>query len=292
MSLWQSVEQGIQSATGAAFSVQRTTPVSGGCINSAWCIENGATRYFVKTNRAAKLPMFEAEAAGLAALAASHTLRVPHPITRGVAGNEAFLVLEWLDLGGRGSAAQLGQQLAALHRTTSSRFGFLSDNTIGDTPQHNSWADNWIDFWRDQRLGFQLELAASNGFSGEMQTLGDQIMAKLPSLFEGYRPQASLLHGDLWSGNYGYRTDGEPVIFDPAAYFGDRETDIAMTELFGGFPADFYAAYRESWPLDAGYATRKMLYKLYHILNHANLFGGGYPQQAETMMERLLAHLK
>ncbi|MHB1245674.1 MAG: fructosamine kinase family protein [Sulfuriferula sp.] len=291
MSLWQSVSQSIQTATGAAFPIQRTTPVGGGCISAAWCIESNATRYFVKTNSAAKLVMFEAEAAGLTALAASHILRVPHPVTSGVAGGEAFLVLEWLGLGGQGSAAQLGQQLAALHRTSAPRFGFTADNTIGDTPQRNPWTDNWIDFWRDQRLGFQLELAARNGVGGNLQTQGERLMGKLDGLFDGYQPQASLLHGDLWSGNYGYTKAGEPVIFDPAAYYGDREADIAMTELFGGFPADFYAAYREVWPLDTGYAVRKNLYNLYHILNHANLFGGSYARQAEGMMMKLLAEL-
>ncbi len=291
MSLWQSVEQSIQAATGAAFSIQRTTQVGGGCINAAWGIESDITRYFVKTNRAAKLPMFEAEASGLAALAASHTLRVPRPLTSGVAGNKAFLVLEWLDLGGPGSAAQLGQQLATLHRTSAPRFGFASDNTIGATPQRNPWTDNWIDFWRDQRVGFQLELAARNGFGGILQNQGERLMGKLDGLFDGYQPQPSLLHGDLWSGNFGYTQAGEPVIFDPAVYYGDREADIAMTELFGGFPADFYSAYREAWSLDAGYAVRKNLYNLYHILNHANLFGGSYARQAEGMMERLLAEL-
>ncbi|HUW28164.1 MAG TPA: fructosamine kinase family protein [Sulfuriferula sp.] len=291
MSLWQSVAQGIQTATGAAFSIQRTTPVGGGCINATWCIESDTTRYFVKTNNAAKLHMFEAEASGLAALAASRTLRVPRPLTSGVAGNEAFLVLEWLDLDGRGSAARLGQQLAALHRISAPRFGFASDNTIGATPQHNTWMDNWPDFWRDQRLGFQLELAARNGFGGSLKTRGERLMGNLAGLFDGYQPQPSLLHGDLWSGNYGYTQAGEPVIFDPAVYYGDRETDLAMTELFGGFPADFHAAYRTAWPLDAGYAVRKNLYNLYHILNHANLFGGSYARQAEGMMERLLGEL-
>ncbi|MHB1331905.1 MAG: fructosamine kinase family protein [Sulfuriferula sp.] len=291
MSLWQSVAQSIQATTGATFPIQRTTPIGGGCINAAWCIESNATRYFVKTNSAAKLAMFEAEAAGLTALAASHILRVPHPVTSGVTGDEAFLVLEWLDLNGHGSAAQLGQQLAALHRTTTPRFDFTTDNTIGDTPQRNPWTDNWIDFWRDQRLRFQLELAARNGVGGNLQTQGERLMGKLDGLFDGYQPQASLLHGDLWSGNYGYTQAGEPVIFDPAVYYGDREADIAMTELFGGFPADFYAAYRAAWPLDAGYAVRKNLYNLYHILNHANLFGGSYARQAEGMMMKLLAEL-
>lgn len=291
MSIWPRVEQAIHEATKAPFQILRHTPVGGGCINAAWRIEGQTARYFVKTNSAAGLHMFEAEAAGLAELAATRTLRVPCPLAAGITGNEAFLVLEWLDLGGRGSAAQFGQQLVALHRVSAPRFGFNSDNSIGTTPQPNDWTDDWVVFWRDQRLGFQLELAARNGLGGSLQTQGERLMAKLEGLFDGYRPQPSLLHGDLWSGNYGYLQTGEPVIFDPAVYYGDREADMAMTELFGGFPAGFYAAYREAWPLDAGYKTRKTLYNLYHILNHANLFGGGYARQAEGMMVRLLAEL-
>ena len=291
MSLWTFIEQHIRSTTGSTFHIRHRAPVSGGCIHSAWRIEDGCARYFVKTNQADKLPVFEAEAAGLATLAASHSLRVPLPVCYGAADGQAYLVLEWLDLQDHGYAVQLGQQLAALHRTRTAQFGFDHDNHIGSTPQHNAWRDDWITFWRDQRLGFQLKLAARKGFGGTLQHQGERLMAQLHGLFEGYQPQPSLLHGDLWSGNVGYTYDREPVIFDPAVYYGDREADLAMTELFGGFPAEFYAAYREAWPLDAGYTIRKTLYNLYHILNHANLFGGGYARQAEGMMARLLAEL-
>lgn len=292
MSLWPLIEQHIRSTTGSTFHIRHRAPVSGGCIHSAWRIEDGSARYFVKTNQADKLPVFEAEAAGLAALAASHSLHVPLPVCYGAADGQAYLVLEWLDLQDHGNAVQLGQQLAALHRTRTAQFGFDHDNHIGSTPQRNAWRDDWIAFWRDQRLGFQLKLAARKGFGGTLQHQGERLMAQLHGLFEGYQPQPSLLHGDLWNGNVGYTYDREPVIFDPATYYGDREADIAMTELFGGFPTDFYAAYHEIWPLDAGYEARKDLYNLYHVLNHANLFGGSYARQAEGMMGKVLAALR
>ena len=136
-----------------------------------------------------------------------------------------------------------------------------------------------------------MRLAAQNGYGGQLQRLGEKLMDSLPAFFADYTPQPSLLHGDLWSGNHAYLQNGTPTIFDPAIYYGDRECDIAMTELFGGYDTDFYAAYRSAYPLDAGYATRRDLYNLYHILNHANLFGGGYARQAEQMMQKLLRNL-
>jgi fructosamine-3-kinase len=151
--------------------------------------------------------------------------------------------------------------------------------------------DDWIDFWRERRLGFQLDLAARNGLRGALQTQGRQLMDALPALFAHYRPAPSLLHGDLWGGNWGADAAGNPVIFDPAVYFGDREADLAMTELFGGFSRAFYDAYDAAYPLDKGYETRKTLYSLYHVLNHFNLFGGGYGGQAQRMIQQLLAQV-
>ncbi|MFA7388288.1 MAG: fructosamine kinase family protein, partial [Thiohalobacteraceae bacterium] len=182
-------------------------------------------------------------------------------------------------------------QLAAMHRTTRTQFGWYRDNTIGSTPQINTPDSDWISFWRDRRLGFQLDLAARNGWGGELQRLGERLLVSVGALFQDYRPRPSLLHGDLWSGNHGYLADGCPVIFDPALYYGDREADVAMTELFGGFGADFYAGYRSSWPLDAGYVVRRQLYNLYHVLNHLNLFGGGYQGQALRLLRELLAEI-
>ena len=232
--------------------------------------------------------MFIAEAAGLDAIAATGTLRVPRTVAHGVADDQGYLVLEYLELGSRGNARLLGERLAAMHRCTADQFGLAGDNFIGTTLQPNARTDDWVEFWRRHRLGFQLRLAARNGYGGRLQSLGEQLLDALPAVFAGYSPLPSLLHGDLWSGNHGFLADGAPAIFDPATYYGDRECDLAMTELFGGYPANFYAAYRTAWPLDPGYATRRDLYNLYHILNHANLFGGGYATQAEQMMQRLL----
>lgn len=277
-------------ATQQRFDPQRAVPVGGGNINDSYRLDgHDGSRYFLKLNLEQHYAMFVAEAAGLDAIAATATLRVPRVICHGVAQGRSYLVLEYLELGSRGDARLLGEQLAAMHRHTANHFGFAHDNFIGSTPQPNGWKDDWITFWRERRLGFQLRLAAENGYGGELQRSGEKLLEVLPAFFAGYSPQPSLLHGDLWGGNHGFLHDGTPLIFDPAVYFGDRECDIAMTELFGGYPADFHAAYRAAWPLDAGYAVRRDLYNLYHLLNHANLFGGGYVEQALGVMQRLLA---
>jgi fructosamine-3-kinase len=294
---WSAITAAIGHATQTHFELALTTPLSGGCINQAWRVDGrDGTRYFIKLNDVHKLAIpssmlrigFAAEQAGLDAMAATHTVRVPQPITHGTTGQHAFLVLEYLELNSSGNARLLGEQLAALHRAQAKQFGWQQDNTLGETVQPNGWSSDWISFWRERRLGYQLDLAARNGYGGQLQDLGYKLMERLPEFFDGYYPVPSLLHGDLWDGNHAYTADGVPVIVDPAPYYGDREADIAMTELFGGFGQEFYAAYRAAWPLDAGYATRKNLYNLYHILNHANLFGGGYARQAEGMMQRLL----
>ena len=171
-------------------------------------------------------------------------------------------------------------------------YGWHRDNYIGATPQLNRRSASWADFWSKARLLPQLELARRKGLGKEPLRKGEQLAAALPQLLAGHSPAASLLHGDLWSGNAGFLADGAPLLFDPAVYCGDREADIAMTELFGGFPQAFYSAYREVAPLDRGYAVRKTLYNLYHVLNHANLFGGGYAAQAEGMIDRLLAEAR
>lgn len=237
--------------------------------------------------------MFEAEAAGLAELAASQTVRVPEVVCWGSTADQAYLVLEYLPLGGAERQAMeiLGRQLALLHRQPQPYFGWRRDNTIGSTPQPNGRCEDWIQFWCERRLGFQRELAARNGYGGALQRQSEALLTRLAGLFAGYLPIPPLLHGDLWGGNVGYTIEGQPVIFDPAVYYGDRETDLAMTELFGGFSARFYAAYNEIWPLDVGYRQRRVLYNLYHVLNHLNLFGGGYRTQAEQMIDQLLAEL-
>ncbi|MBI5752485.1 MAG: fructosamine kinase family protein [Hydrogenophilales bacterium] len=292
MPLWTALSQHITDATGVPFQARRRRSVGGGCINHAYVAEDGRQRYFVKTNTLDKAAMFAAEAAGLQAILAGRTLRAPQPICHGVADGRAYLVLEFIAMenGGGHSAALLGEQLAAMHRVTASRYGWEIDNAIGATPQINTWRDDWIRFYGEHRLRFQLDLAARNGYP--IQAKGEKLIDRLPSFFTSYQAQPALLHGDLWGGNWGEDSQGKPVIFDPALYYGDREADLAMTELFGGFPAPFYVAYAAAHPLDAGYATRKDLYNLYHILNHFNLFGGGYGGQAARMIDRLLAELQ
>lgn len=283
------ISRAISVASGEAFRVSSQFSASGGCINRSLVLTGvDGSRFFVKINQATQLGMFEAEAAGLTELIGARAIRAPRPVTHGLAGDQSFLVMEWLELCRNGDGGKLGEQLALLHRNTWSAFGWWRDNAIGSTRQVNSETNDWIAFYRDQRLRPQLDLAARHGAKSALLDRGERLLAELDAFFPGYTPQPSLLHGDLWSGNTGF-CEGAPVLFDPAVYYGDRETDIAMTELFGGFPDDFYAAYNATWPLDQGYLSRKPLYQLYHLINHFNLFGGAYARQSEMVIERLLA---
>lgn len=233
--------------------------------------------------------MFSGEAEGLQEIAGADSIRVPAVVGCGVAGETAYIALEWLsfDRPHANTEQDFGEQLASMHRHTRERFGWHRDNTIGLTPQPNPWGDNWVEFLRDHRIGYQLRLAAKNGFSGDLQARGARLLKRLPVWFERYECDASLLHGDLWGGNWGC-CDGEPVLFDPAVYYGDRESDLAMTRLFGGFGKRFYDAYLQSWPLEPGHKERQAIYQLYHVLNHLNLFGSGYLGRATALMDELL----
>lgn len=292
MNYWAEIAATISSAA-EPFAIEEHHEVGGGCINRAYRIEGGNRRYFVKLNDATAVEMFAAEAEALLALQATATVRVPTPVCWGSAGEVAYVVLEYLELGPstESSAAVLGFQLAQLHRHTGKHYGWHRANTIGSTPQINVMNDDWLHFWREHRLNYQLRLAARHGFGGTLQRKGERLLNSLEHVLSDHNPPPSLLHGDLWSGNHAVLRDGQPVIFDPASYYGDRETDLAITELFGGYPPRFYAAYREHFPIDHGYRLRKTLYNLYHILNHVNLFGGGYVAQAEHMIDTLLSEV-
>jgi fructosamine-3-kinase len=288
------IETACAGAAGRAVSVQSAVPVAGGCIHACYRVSAGGARLFIKLNAASAADAFAAEADGLAALRAAG-MRAPQPLAHGATATRAYLALELLELRETGDCEALGRQLAAQHRVRGERFGWQRDNYIGSTPQPNActgrWPDRWQDFWRDRRLAPQLALAEANGYGRELRGDMERLMQSLDDFFPGYAPAASLLHGDLWAGNAGFLADGSPVVFDPAVYRGDREADLAMTELFGGFPQRFYSAYREAWPLDPGYAVRRDLYNLYHVLNHLNLFGGGYLGQARSLLRRLLAEI-
>lgn len=293
MTLISAIAEEISRASGNRFLPLTSSAVGGGCINRTEILEGRSERYFLKLNHAGCLGMFESEASGLRELARAGAIRVPEPICWGMAEGYSFLVLEYLELGTANarSAEELGQGLGRLHQIHSDHFGWNRDNTIGTTPQINTPSANWAQFWGQRRLGYQLELAANNGYGSALRHNGERLLAALPTLLDGHHPTPSLLHGDLWRGNYGADRNGRPVIFDPAVYFGDREADLAMTELFGGFPPEFYSAYRETLPLDGGYRMRKNLYNLYHVLNHLNLFGGGYLAQAKRTLASLLSNV-
>ena len=311
--MWDNIAARISEVTEDKFLIDNRRSVSGGCINQGYAISSSSRTYFAKINEASQVAMFEAEALGLQQMRETQTIQVPEPICWGTEGNWAYIVLEWLDLESRGGDSaweEMGRKLAQMHKYTppssgrarghrpytrggeevdsallKRRFGWSVNNTIGSTVQINNWTANWAEFWGEHRIGYQLKLAKRR--DGHFPQ-GERLLKLIPKLLAGYEPKPSLVHGDLWGGNAGITPGGEPVIFDPATYFGDREVDLAMTELFGGFPAEFYRGYNQVWPLDSGYEKRKTLYNLYHILNHFNLFGGSYASQANQMINRIL----
>ncbi|MEQ8821935.1 MAG: fructosamine kinase family protein [Sumerlaeia bacterium] len=281
--LYAAVEALIAEETGERSRIASSGSVGGGCINAAQVVtlEDGR-RYFLKSNADPLPELFAREADGLRALAAPGAIRVPRVIGHGggEGGAPPFLLTEAILSGPqpKGFMHEFGAQLARLHQATrQDRCGFDHDNYIGSTPQPNGWMDDWVAFWAERRLGFQLDLTEKNHRSSpEMRRLGQSLLHRLPDLIGEPVEPACLLHGDLWGGNYLCSDRGEPVLIDPAAYYGRREADLAMTLLFGGFTNAFYGGYESVWPLAPGSKTRLEIYKLYHLLNHLNIFGGGY----------------
>lgn len=274
----------IESRLGAEITAE--TPVSGGDINRAprITLADGRT-VFAKWHAAPPAGMFAAEAFGLELLANAQALHVPQVFFH----TASMLVMEWLGRGNRPNrqiAHQLGEKLAAQHRFLGEYYGLEHDNFCGLTPQRNTPTANWVTFFGEHRLGFQMELAAQRGRlpSARTQRL-ETLIARLGDFLPA-QPPASLLHGDLWGGNWLVAENGEPALIDPAVYFGHCETDLAFTELFGGFSVTFYKAYRATYPLEAGYNTRKEIYNLYHLLNHLNLFGESYGRQVDIVLKK------
>jgi len=269
--------------------LERAAPLGGGSIGQSYRVETARGAFFLKVGPG---ETFGAEAAGLAALrdAAEGTgLGVPrvHGVREGADG---FLLLEWIEPGraDRRYFARFGEGLARLHRKepAGEGFGFAADNFIGSTPQLNGWLPEWPAFFRERRLEPQIELARRKGrWRSGWDRRAERLLARLEELLPR-RPERSLLHGDLWSGNHVPGEGGVPWLVDPAAYVGHREADLAMTELFGGFEPSFYEAYRATWPLDPGYPERREVYNLYHLLNHLNLFGEGYAPSVERILRR------
>ena len=276
--------------TGIEAQPTKATTVGGGSINQAYRVPSSRGPLFVKLNQAVDVAMFEAEADGLRALEDGGAVGVSAVYCVGSVEDTAYLFLQWLDLGAKSPAAEraLGRGLARQHRISSEHFGWRRDNTIGSTRQPNDPDDDWITFLRDRRLGFQLSLAAENGLPRADQEAGTALLGGLERFFGDEEPAPSLLHGDLWSGNWGATASDVPYVFDPAVYFGDREADLAMTRLFGGFTRAFYNAYMAEWPLRSGWETRVDLYNLYHLLNHFNLFGNHYLPQVSRVLGLLV----
>ena len=269
-------------------AVRAAQTVSGGDINAAWRVETtSGQRCFIKWNPRPLPRLFEVEARGLRLLAQAQALRVPRVIA--VIDQPPALVLEWIEPGANKPAAieALGRGLAQQHRSIGAAYGLDHDNYIGATPQINTRADSWLEFYRDRRLGEQMTIAQARGhLPPDRARRLDRVRANLDRWLDSSVVVPSLLHGEFWGGNHLIDATGQPVLIDPAVYYGDREAEIAFTELFGGFETRFYAAYTEAWPLDRGYTDRRDLYNLYHLLNHLNLFGEGYGSSVDAILRR------
>lgn len=264
------------------------TRVGGGDIHQAWRARTGAVDWFVKVNRRAAYPVLRSEDRALRVLLEAGPLRMPRPLAHGRDATSAWLLMEHFELRSTGDAAALGAGLAALHRVEGPSFGWQEDNFIGTTPQANGWLEHWPEFWWRRRLEPQWRMTRERGHGHRLDAPMECLRQALPALLEGHQPRPSLLHGDLWGGNHAYLPDGAPLIFDPASWYGDRETDLAMTELFGGFDPRFRKAYEATWPLPTGHERRRDLYQLYHLLNHLNLFGAVWLPRVESMLARLV----
>lgn len=276
---------------GFALELSTARPVGGGCIHAATRVDGPDGPLFLKTCPAASGWQLEAEADGLAGLREAGLLRVPEVLAGGVAAGTAWLALEWLELcpPTPRSDAALGTALAQQHLAGGDRFGWRRDNAIGATPQSNACSDDWAEFFARQRIGFQVQLGERHGWPSALVAKARRLQARVPTLLQDRRPVPALLHGDLWSGNRASDPHGGPVAFDPAVHFGDAECDLAMARLFGGFAPEFFSAYDDVLPPAPGRSRRVALYQLYHVMNHATLFGGTYLHQVERLVERLLA---
>jgi len=266
--------------------------LGGGCINHASKLVTEKKKYFLKWNSQSLPNMFTTEALGLRLLSSAKVIRIPEVIQAQETQAElpAFLLLEWIERQSNFDQRKFGHQLAQMHLYSESmRYGLDHDNYIGSTPQYNNWHTDWISFFRDMRLQPQIELAVRNNHCGvpRRQKL-EQLINRLEDWLKGIPRKASLLHGDLWAGNVIGDEHSNPVLIDPAVYYGDREADLAFTQMFGGFSQTFYQAYHESYPLEPGYQDRFEIYNIYHILNHLNLFGESYGYSLDSVLRRLV----
>jgi protein-ribulosamine 3-kinase len=265
--------------------------VGGGCIHNTVKLNTSVGPYFLKWNATPKSGMFSGEADGLARISSTDTVKVPQVYHYADRNDDepGYILMEWIEPGDKNfDPAILGEKLAKLHQTISGNraYGLDTDNFIGISSQINSWSEDWVAFFRDRRISFQMNLAIQKGkLSGSRRVKLEKILGKLKQFLGGIRRQPALLHGDLWAGNIISGPGSEPYLIDPAVYYGDREAELSYTELFGGFSSRFYQAYHSTWPLEPGYSERRDLYNLYHLLNHLNIFGESYGLQIDAILK-------
>jgi fructosamine-3-kinase len=267
--------------------ITKAEQVFGGDINETYVLHSSNKKLFLKLNSDDRPDMFEKEFAGLELLGSTNAILVPKPVTHGRIGKQVYLTMEYLE---KGSAVpeswkMFGRQLAALHKNTTVKFGLDHDNYIGSLPQPNKQCSTWSEFYAEQRILFLVKMAFDDKRCDSSDTrMAERLCSKLDSLFPNEQP--SLLHGDLWSGNYMIAQEGKPAIYDPAVYYGHREMDIGMSMLFGGFDKLFYSYYNEAWPLENQWEQRIDLTQLYPLLVHLNLFGGHYYNSVRDILKR------
>lgn len=279
-------EEVLTNITGQRYNVMEIRQAHGGCISEAWQIKTLNEDFFLKVANLSQKGFFYTEAEGLNELAKCNSLLSPEVIGLHESDTQCFILLEYINLEAHNEQSQikLGHGLAELHRISAESYGLSKSNYIGASPQINHKSKNWVDFYNNCRLMPQAYMTGID----EVESLAEQLSQVTEKFFRDYTPVASLLHGDLWSGNTARTSKDTAVIFDPAVYYGDRESDIAFTEFFGGFSPEFYKAYNETWPLHPGYEFRKYLYQLYHSINHLNLFGNSYLAKSIEIMNYLL----
>lgn len=287
---WNLILQQLSTDSDSPTQIEKLTPATGGDIHNSYVLRTtDGNTFFIKTNTVDCESVLEAEAKALEVIRDTQSIKAPRPLTYGTTNNCAYLVMEYLSFTTRPqNQSTLGKQLAMLHRNLCKKYGWQGDNYIGRSPQFNLWHISWCEFWVTQRLIPQLQMACKAGFSSQLAPIEQQLTRAVQSILRGHQPAPSLLHGDLWGGNASHLEDGTPTIFDPASYYGDRETDIAMTELFGGFSPEFYEGYNNQWVIDTEYQRRKPVYNLYHMLNHLNLFGGGYLNSCLSLINTII----
>lgn len=271
-------------------TIESEKSISGGSINDAYRISTHRGDLFLKCNTDVPNDFFEKEAEGLNLLRSAESgVRIPNVIAAEASSNgtPAFLLMEFIKTGRTGNSAQFGAELAKLHQTEDSEFGLNIDNYIGSLPQSNKKHTDWNSFFDEERISPQLKMAIDSGkMDVNVLSQWERLSSKLNKLLPETKP--SLVHGDLWSGNYMFDESGNAVLIDPAVYYGHPEMDLAMSKMFGGFTGEFYSGYESVRPLEPGFSDRAQIYNLYPLMVHVNLFGGHYTSQATQLLKRFM----